>query len=410
MGRISMPQGKGSQLHNRRDYEKIGRKIPENIDSNLSSENITLVDLDIKQAYSQIFGEALKEYNDKQTRANRKIDDYFEHVKKSKNKEKLFYEDVLQWGKKEDFEKDPKLKITAKKALVQYAKDFEKRNPNLKVIGSYIHLDEASPHLHLDYIPVAHGYSRGLSKRNSLSKAFKEMGFVPKKETRKNNSTKLWKENEREYFKSICKNLGLEVEEERKARGSLSVEEYKEAKEDMLGDVLNELEDVLNELEGVKQERNDLKIEINKLKSDLKAIDDLIVDFDKIDSINADFGLIGNKKVKINTKDFNKLKNTAKKVKILQSKLQEFKLVKQENIEMKNAISEYREKQYEYSKKSIHKELEQTKLIQNMKNELFAVKDYLIKNNQLEDYHDFRDLKNKQPIQQKNNKISEMEL
>ena len=93
----------GSQLHNRREYEKIGKPIPDNIDVSKSSENITLVDKDIKQAYQEIFGEALEKYNAKQKRADRKIEDYCDHIKKSKNGEKLFYEDVVQWGSKEDF-------------------------------------------------------------------------------------------------------------------------------------------------------------------------------------------------------------------------------------------------------------------------------------------------------------------
>ena len=236
MGRISMPQGKGSQLHNRRDYEKIGREVPDNIDKNLTRENITLVDKDIREAYQEIFGEALAQYNGKQKRADRRIENYYEHIAKSKNGEELFYEDVLQWGKKEDFE-NPQTRERAKEALIRYASTFEQRTPNLRLIGAYIHMDEASPHLHLDYVPVAHGYSRGLSIRNSLDKAMKEMGFVPERESRKNNATKLWKENERAYFGEICRSMGLEVEAERKARGSLSVEEYKEAREEMLGEI-----------------------------------------------------------------------------------------------------------------------------------------------------------------------------
>lgn len=254
-----MPQGKGSQLHNRRDYEKIGRAIPDNINPGLSEENIILVDRDIKETYREIFGESLHEYNQKQKRKDRQINDYYEHVSKSKNGEKLFYEDVLQWGKKEDFEKNPKLREMAADALAAYALNFEKRNPNLKLIGAYIHMDEASPHLHLDYIPVAHGYSRGLKTRNSLARAMREMGFNPENESRKNNSTMAWKENERNYFKKICEDFGLEVEAERKARGSLSVDEYKEAREQMLG----ELEDEVEDLKFQERELSGLLVKIN---------------------------------------------------------------------------------------------------------------------------------------------------
>lgn len=252
MGRVSMPQGKGSQLHNRREYEKIGKPIPDNIDVSKSSENIILVNKDIKQAYREIFGEALEQYNAKQKRADRKIEDYCDHIKKSKNGEKLFYEDVVQWGSKEDFQK-PETRERAKEALVQYVKGFEERNPNLKLVGAYIHMDEASPHLHLDYIPVAQGYTRGLETRNSLDKAMKQMGYQPEKESRKNNATKLWKENERSVFGEICRNMGLEVEAERKARGSLSVDEYKKARDQMIGEIEQEKEVIVAEVEPLRE-------------------------------------------------------------------------------------------------------------------------------------------------------------
>ena len=253
MGKVSMPQGKGSQLHNRREYEKIGKPIPDNIDSSKTAENITLVDRDIKEAYREIFGEALDKYNAKQKRADRKIEDYCDHIKKSKNGEKLFYEDVVQWGSKDDFQ-NPQTRERAKEALVKYVEGFEERNPNLKLIGAYIHMDEASPHLHLDYVPVAHGYSRGLSTRNSLDRAMKEMGFAPENESRKNNATKLWKESERSYFGEICRSMGLEVEMERQStRKNLSVEEYKDARDEMLGNIEQEKETIIAEVEPLRE-------------------------------------------------------------------------------------------------------------------------------------------------------------
>lgn len=238
MGRISMPQGKGSQLHNRRDYEKIGREIPDNINSLMTHENVTIVDKDIRSAYREIFGEVLQEYNSRQKRSDRKIDDYYEHILKSKNGEKPFYEDVLQWGRIEDFRAEPQLREKAKECLVEYARTFEARNPNLKLIGAYVHMDEASPHLHLDYIPVAKGYKTGLQARNSLDKAMKQMGYTPVKESRKNNATKLWKENEREYFGELCRSKGLKVEAERSlGRKQFTVSEFKEAQNEMLEEI-----------------------------------------------------------------------------------------------------------------------------------------------------------------------------
>lgn len=261
MGRISMPQGKGSQMHNRRDYEKYGKTIPENIDTSRSSQNVTFVDRDIREAYKEIFGKVLKEYNDKQKRADRRIDDYYDHISKSKNKEKLFYEDVVQWGSREDFINSPETTQKALDALVEYVTGFEQRNPNLKLIGAYIHMDEASPHLHIDYVPVATGYKQGLSMRNSLDRAMREMGFNPDKSSKKNNATKLWKKNERKVFGEICRAHGLEVEAERKARGSLSVEEYKEARDKMVGEIETEVQPLLN-----------LKVEIDDISNAGKTV------------------------------------------------------------------------------------------------------------------------------------------
>lgn len=250
-----MPQGKGNQMHNRREYGKYGKPVPDNIDVSKSSENIILVDKDIREAYKDIFGEALEKYNSKQKRADRKIEDYYNHIQKSRNGEKLFYEDIVQWGSKDDFT-SPETREKAKKALVKYIEGFEERNQNLKLVGAYIHMDEASPHLHLDYIPVATGYSRGLEKRNSLDKAMKQMGFQPERESRKNNATKLWKERERNYFGTLCRNMGLEVEVERQSdRKNLTVEEYKDAREKMIGKIERDRESIINK---AKDEASDI--------------------------------------------------------------------------------------------------------------------------------------------------------
>lgn len=266
MGSISMPQGKGSQLHNRRAFEKYGLPTPSNIDVSRSSENVTLVDQDIREAYQEIFGEALDEYNGKQKRADRRIDDYYEHIKKSKNGENLFYEDVIQWGDMKDFQ-NTETHQKAKEALLEYASTFQERNPNLKLIGAYLHMDEASPHLHIDYIPVAHGYSRGLTTRNSLDKAMKEMGFKPENESKTNNATKLWKESERAYFGEICRSRGLEVEAERKStRKSLSVEEYKEARDEMFREIEQEKIVAMDKAEELNGHINTLEGQIGALE------------------------------------------------------------------------------------------------------------------------------------------------
>ena len=251
MGSISMPQGRGSRKHNIRDYDDD--KIPKNIFVDRISENAILVDEPIRHAYDRIFGDALNEYNNKQKRKDRKIDNYYNQILKSKNGEKPFYEDVLQWGKKEDFSSNPDLRAVAKECLITYIEgsredgipSFEERNPNLELIGAYIHMDEASPHMHFDYIPVATGYKQGLLKRNGLDRAMKSIikmrtgedykprkGLIDLKGKCTDNATRQWKDMERAIFKKICLKHNLVVEEEipTPERDNLSVAEYKRYK------------------------------------------------------------------------------------------------------------------------------------------------------------------------------------
>ena len=240
MGSISMPQGRGNRQHNLRNYGE--GKLPSNIDVTRTDQNIVWKDETTSHAYHRIFDDAVSEYNAKQKRKDRQIKDYRTHILNSKNGEKEFYEDVLQWGKQEDFIEHPEWRDIAKECLLEYIEGFEDRNPGLELIGAYIHMDEASPHMHFDYIPVAEGYKTGVQKRNSLDRAMRNLiavrtgsEYSPRPDEKDasgkctDNATKQWKEMERAHFKKICVRRGLVVDGEIKTpeRDSLSVLEYK---------------------------------------------------------------------------------------------------------------------------------------------------------------------------------------
>ena len=240
MGSISMPQGRGNRQHNLRNYGE--GKLPSNIDVARTDQNIVWKDETTAHAYHRIFDDAVSEYNAKQKRKDRQIKDYRTHILNSKNGEKEFYEDVLQWGKQEDFIEHPEWRDIAKECLLEYIEGFEDRNPGLELIGAYIHMDEASPHMHFDYIPVAEGYKTGVQKRNSLDRAMRNLiairtgsEYSPRPDEKDasgkctDNATKQWKEMERAHFKKICIRRGLAVDGEIKTpeRDSLSVLEYK---------------------------------------------------------------------------------------------------------------------------------------------------------------------------------------
>lgn len=224
---ISFVKGKGSLNHNNREF------IHDNVDKERIAWNRIYKQESIKEAYDVCFGQALVEYNAKQKRKDRIKSDYMEEIKHSGNKEKVFYENVVQIGKMDDtsvVDENGELTESAKKAievLEIYAKTFQERNPNLYVFNSVMHLDEATPHLHIDYIPVAHGYKNGLQTRNSLTKAFQEMGFE-KATGKRENETMAWQKRERAYLKELCEERGIEIEELGIARDNYTLPEYKQ--------------------------------------------------------------------------------------------------------------------------------------------------------------------------------------
>lgn len=200
---ISITIGKGSIGHNNRKF------IAQNVDSSRTSENITLVCKDIKEIYHELFDKALSEYNAKQKRKDRIIKDYYEHIFHSKQ-EKPFYELIVQIGNKDDTACGTNDGILSEQILERFSNDFSKRNSHIRVFNSVIHLDEATPHLHIDFVPFATEQKRGLSTRNSLSKALEQQGFIAKGQFE--TSSKLWIDNEKQQLSEIMKQYGIEWE------------------------------------------------------------------------------------------------------------------------------------------------------------------------------------------------------
>lgn len=225
---ISFPKGRGHLTHINREF------ICNNVVPERTSWNRTYIQESLKDAYEKCFGQALRDYNAAQKRKDRQKDDYLKEIENSGNKEKTFYENIVQVGKKTDtpvVDENGTLTEEAKAAievLDRYAKTFQERNPNLYLFNCVMHLDEAAPHLHIDYIPVAHGYKNGMKTRNSLTKAFQQMGFA-EAVSRKQNETVAWQEREREYLTELCREQGIEIEVLGIQRDNLSLPEYKAA-------------------------------------------------------------------------------------------------------------------------------------------------------------------------------------
>ena len=225
---ISFPKGKGHLTHNNREF------ISNNVVPERTVWNRIYIQESLEQAYEKCFGQALRDYNVAQKRKDRRKENYLKEIENSGNKEKTFYENIVQIGKKDDTPvvgADGKLTEEAKAAieiLEQYAKTFQERNPNLYLFNCVMHLDEATPHFHIDYIPVANGYKTGMKTRNSLTKALQQMGFA-KAVSKKENETVAWQQRERAYLTELCQEKGIDVEVLGIQRDNLTLPEYKAA-------------------------------------------------------------------------------------------------------------------------------------------------------------------------------------
>ncbi len=234
--------------HNNRDFK------PNNVDSGRTKNNVTFIKELIGEAYEKLFGAAVERYNARQKRSDRKIKNgYFEYqfnhavsnnVITSPDKRKSFYEDVVQVGTKDDTGIGTLDGEIAARCLTEYINGFQARNSNFYVFNAVLHMDEATPHLHIDYIPVGH-YKRGVDTQNGIAQALKEMGYGDGKD-----AIARWRKSECDVLKEICGRYGITIAEPQKSRGTMTVEAYKEVKR--LEDKLTHLSELCNAADGAE--------------------------------------------------------------------------------------------------------------------------------------------------------------
>lgn len=215
---ISAMVGKGSVNHNSRKFKA------ENVDADRSHLNIDYCNESIKKVYHELFDEALERYNAKQTRADRKIANYYEKIHSSKQ-EKSFHELILQIGDKENMNAEGENGQLAKQILDEYYRGFQERNPYLYVFSAHLHMDEATPHLHIDFVPFTTGSKRGLDTRVSLKQALAAQGF--KGGSRGDTEWSQWVLSEKEQLAAVMERYGIEWEQKGTHEKHLSVLEYK---------------------------------------------------------------------------------------------------------------------------------------------------------------------------------------
>ncbi|MDY4621401.1 MAG: plasmid recombination protein [Eubacteriales bacterium] len=235
---ISAMVGKGSANHNSRRF------IAENVDGSRTRYNISFIDEPINRVYHELFDEALARYNAKQKRKDRIIPDYYEKIRLSRQ-EKPFHEIILQIGDKSNMASGTENGELAKEVLDEYFKGFTARNPNLRVFSAHIHMDEATPHIHIDFVPFTTGSKRGLDTRVSLKQALAAQGFTGG--TRGDTEWAQWVASEKRELAAVMERYGIEWEQKGTHEKHLSVLDFKKQEREK---ELNALEAELAEKQG----------------------------------------------------------------------------------------------------------------------------------------------------------------
>ena len=268
---ISFMTGKGSVNHNSRKFHA------KNTDPERSCLNVEYCNENVKDVYHELFDEALAWYNEKQTRSDRRIDDYYEKIRSGKQ-EKPFHEIILQIGDKDNMGAKTENGRLAAKVLDKYMRDFQRRNPTLRVFSAYLHMDEATPHLHIDFVPYTTGSKRGLDTRVSLKQALSALGF--KGGTRRETELNQWVAYEKEQLAAVMLEHGIEWEKKGTHEKHLSVldfEKKERAKEvaeleqsisdgkERLSDIQIQHRKAVQETEQIRQKGEAIRQEVSEL-------------------------------------------------------------------------------------------------------------------------------------------------
>ena len=263
--------GKGSVNHNSRKFHA------KNTDPERSCLNVEYCNENVKDVYHELFDEALARYNEKQTRSDRRIDDYYEKIRSGKQ-EKPFHEIILQIGDKDNMGAKTENGRLAAKVLDKYMRDFQRRNPTLRVFSAYLHMDEATPHLHIDFVPYTTGSRRGIDTRVSLKQALSALGF--KGGTRRETELNQWVAYEKEQLAAVMREYGIEWEKKGTHEKHLSVldfEKKERAKEvaeleqsisdgkERLSDIQIQHRKAVQETEQIRQKGEAIRQEVSEL-------------------------------------------------------------------------------------------------------------------------------------------------
>lgn len=206
---------KYSLRHNVRDFDSRRWNTDGHINESRSCMNEVLVNVNLRDFFKETFADAIEKYNEKNKskHADRctTVNKYFQEQKRKAQ------ETILQFGNAETYTEiveqfgQQKANEFYKKALKNTFEKWQEDNPSLRVFGAYVHMDEATPHLHLDWLPVAES-SRGLTTRVSLEGALKQIGFARGKSDKYDKTPyKRWLSDRRQSYENFWQETADEL-------------------------------------------------------------------------------------------------------------------------------------------------------------------------------------------------------
>lgn len=286
---ISGELGKGSVNHNSRKFSA------KNVDASRSHLNIDYCNERIQDVYHELFDDALKRYNERQKREDRKIANYYEKIRAG-NQEKPFHELILQVGNKDDMNATGEYAQLARQVLDEYYQGFQDRNPNLRVFSAHLHMDEATPHIHIDFVPFTTGSKRGLDTRVSLKQALASQGFTGG--TRRATEWTQWVKSEKKQLAIVMERHEIQWEQLGTHEEHLSVLDYKK-------------QERAKEVRALDTTIAEKQTQVDEIERTLQSVQQQVVDLDKIENVSVKKALLSDK-VTLPRGDFENLLSAAK--------------------------------------------------------------------------------------------------
>lgn len=287
-----------SRNHNIRSPKVVGKE------KHISKDGYFRIieDKTLRQAYHDLFGEAVAEYNAKQTRRDRLVTDYLSKVKDhyTQNPDRHTapsQEVIFTIGNVDDC---PSVE-ESEKVLTDFLNQWKEKNKNVYVYGAYFHADEpgAAPHLHVDYILFKDKNKRGLSRQVSQIGALREMGYEndgkPSDKGKFVTAQTQWQTATRELLRTVARDHGLDVQDKgvgkNNKRAHLDTELFKKEtsikdREAYIADLVREKEQLTRMNQELREERRRSIELLGKLEAEQSAKADELAELNRLKEDN----------------------------------------------------------------------------------------------------------------------------